>query len=195
LNEPIRSGRDDGGDDKNYQDSVLEFLRHPFRRNEPHTGEEEDQCGKLENQSDSQDDSESHTGVFFDFKDSLKISPQSEEKAAGKGENDEVREAASGGKKDRREENKRDDIFLFFLVEAWSDELPELEENERRSGKYGRQKRDLDVNHKGLGQLRESECFSWREIRFNRFFQDFEDLFMEYPGRNHRQDDGDERVE
>jgi len=76
---------------------------------------------------------ESQAEIFVSRDNRLKVRSYGKKKTAGKGEKHEVTEKSAQDKKECCQKNKGNNIFLFFLVEAWSNELPELIKNEGRS--------------------------------------------------------------
>jgi len=53
LVDKIRSGSDDGGDDKNNQDCILNVFYHPSSRDKTHAGEKEDKRRQFKDKGDS----------------------------------------------------------------------------------------------------------------------------------------------
>ncbi len=129
--EGVRHGTDDGGDNKDGEDSVAKVAQQKFGVDDAEEREEEDQDGQFEADSQADDDGEEEAGVVVDRNHVAEVLAEvHDQDLDGARQNIAIAEPCAGKEEANRGTHEGNDVLPLVGVHAGRDKEPDLIEDE-----------------------------------------------------------------
>ncbi len=194
----IGSGRNDGRNHEDDENSVADVLPQELRTHDAEEREEQDKDGQLKGDAQAQDHSEKEIGVLVYLDQRPEFVAEGEEKVERAGEDPAIAEVSAGKKQADRRRHERHHITLLILVEPGRDEQPYLVQHKGRSQNASAHEADLQVHVEAVNrivndELRRETVLLEREG--DRSLHQVVDLLVEAIGHEKSHDDEDSRAD
>src|SRR5215469_106463 len=149
----VRSGRESSSNNEDAKNGVTDVPPHPSCTYDSHQGQEKDQDGHLENQSESENHCQEQVGVFVDRDHRRELPAYADEEIERRGVHQAIAKIAAGHEQEDRRHHERDDVLLFPAIQSRGDKKPYLIEDVGRRYKQTRQRANLQVKIEGFGGI------------------------------------------